>query len=399
MKALKYLLRFVAIPIILLASFAITGLSNASPRAYAACPPIAGYPTFGFDTGRSSYNPFECVISPVVVPPLNWVSPLALPIAPREGISTDNVKGYVGQGNSLVAFALATGAPAWGFATPGPVVGSATIFLGNIYFGSQSGNFYALNPAGGLICTVALGGPISTTPIGFNNTIVVSRDNGVVFGINAANCAVLWATAAPGAPISSPALFNNIAVISAQVAPAQSVIFGINVLTGAIVGRSPALPGTFTAPAVAGGQAFVGSSNAGVGVVNVAVPAFAVTWVRPIAGEPILGKPAVDFPNVPKQVYVVSSVTGRLFALNALTGAINWAVPAACGPLYKAASPTIANGGVYVGSNGCINAFKTAGGATWAIAVGGLVDSPATVVNSRLLFTAKNGGAERIFSY
>jgi outer membrane protein assembly factor BamB len=399
MKTVKYLTRFFIIPVLLLASFAIAGLSSASPRAYAACPPIAGYPTFGFDTGRSSYNPFECVISPAVVPPANWVSPLALPTAPREGISTDNIKGYVGQGNSLVSFTLATGAPVWGFATPGAVVGSATIFLGNIYFGSQSGNLYALNPAGGLICTVALGGAISTTPIGSGNILIVSRDNGVVFGINPANCAVLWATPVLGTAISSPSLSGNTAVVSAQITPAQSDVVGINALTGAITGVSPAFPGTLTAPAVAGGQVFIGSSNPAVAVINLALPAFAVTWVSPVAGEPVLGKPAVDFPNAPNQVYVVSATTGRLFALNAITGAINWAAAAACGPLYQAASPTVANGGVYVGGKACMNAFKVGGGGTWGLAVGVLADSPATVVNGLLLFTANVGAVEKIFSF
>lgn len=396
---MKYLIRFVVVPILLLAGLAITSLNSANPKAYAACPPIAGYPTFGFDTGRSSYNPFECVISPAVVPPLNWVSPLALPIAPREGISTDNVRGYVGQGNSLVAFSLATGALAWGFATPGPVVGSATVFLGNIYFGSQNGNFYALNPAGGLICTIALGGPISTTPLGFGNTIVVSRDNGVVFGINPGNCAVMWASPVIGTAISSPSLSGNTLVVSAQVNPNQSDVVGLNGANGAVVGVSPLFPGTLTAPAVAGGKVFVGCSNPGVGVISLAIPGFAVVWNRPIAGEPVLGKPAVDFPKAPNQVYAVSATTGRLFALNAATGAINWAFPAACGPLYKAAAPTVANGGVYVGGKACMNAFKTLGGATWGLNVGVLADSPATVVNGLLLFTANVGGGERIFSY
>jgi hypothetical protein len=406
-KTMKYLVRFVAILIILLVSFAVTGFGSATPKAHAACPPIAGYPTFGFDTGRSSFNPFECVISPLAAPPFNWVSPLGLPIAPREGISTDNVRGYVGQGNALVAFLLATGGLVCGFGTPGAVVGSATVFLGNIYFGNQAGDFFGLNPGCGLLCHIGLGGAISTTPIGITiggrNIVIVSRDNGIVFGIDVAACAILWATPIPlPAPItlSSPSLSRSIALVSTQVNPANSRVFGLNALTGAIVGATPVLPGTFTPPAVAAavGQFFVGSSNPAVGVIDF-TPAFGVNWIRPI-GEPVLGKPAVDFPAAAGQVYAVSATTGRLFALNAATGVINWISVAPCGPLYRAASPTVANGGVYVGGQKCINAFKTTGGATWGIGVGVLVDSPATVVNGILLFTANVGGPlEQIFSF
>ncbi|HET8846880.1 MAG TPA: hypothetical protein VFN35_35785, partial [Ktedonobacteraceae bacterium] len=81
MKRMKHLTSVVIVLVLLIASFVVTSFSGTSPRAYAACPPIAGYLTFGFDVGRTSYNPSECVISPSVAPPFNWVSSFALPVA------------------------------------------------------------------------------------------------------------------------------------------------------------------------------------------------------------------------------------------------------------------------------------------------------------------------------
>jgi outer membrane protein assembly factor BamB len=402
-KSMKHLARLAVVPIILLAMSIVSGLGGASPQAYAACPPIAGYPTFGFDTGRTSYNPYECTITPSAAPPFNWISPFSLPSAPREGISTDSTQGYVGVGNAMEAFKLASGTPAWSFPTAGPIVGAATVYLGNIYFGSQSGVFYALNPVGSPICATYLGAPISTTPIGFQNTIVVSTSNGRVFGVNATTCGILWSTPILGLSISSPSLYAGIAFVSVHLTSAQSVVYGIYALTGGIIGSSAPMAGTFTTPVVLLQHIYVGTDNPATSVVSFLLtsPTFAVSWVRSI-GEPVYGKPAVDTTVLapgPSQVYAVSAVSGRLYAFNALTGAINWAAAATCAPLYKAASPTVANGGVYVGSITCINAFKITGGLTWSISVGTLVDSPATVVNGMLLFSANIGGTERIFSF
>ncbi len=404
MKGTKLLIRFALIPLLLLALFALTNPGRSVSRAYAACPATT-YPSFGYDTGRTSNNPVECVISPLVAPPVNWASGFVLPTTSREGIATDPVRGYVASGNTLLAFQLATGAAAWVFGAGAPLVGAPTVYLGDIYFGTQNGTFFQVNPAGGLVCNVALGAaqPILSTPIGFGNSLIFSTGSGQVFAVNAATCAVLWVTPVLGIAPTSLSLINGTALVSVQTAAGgPSDVTAINAATGAVVGISPALPGVFTPPVVTtAGQIFVGSSspNVGLAAFKFALPALPVAWVAPLAGEPVNGKPAVDLPGVPlQQVYAVSGTTGRLFAVNAATGAINWALPAACGPLYSAASPTVANGGVYVGGKNCMNAFKTGGGPTWGIALGPLVDTPATVVNGAIYFAVNLGGGERVFS-
>lgn len=405
MKGTRRLIRFALIPLLLLAVFALTNSGKGVSRAYAACPATT-WSSFGYDTGRTSDNPLECVISPLVAPPINWASGFVLPTTSREGIATDPAQGYVASGNNLQAFKLATGAPLWLFGAGAPLVGAPTVYLGDIYFGAQNGNFFNVNPAGALVCGVALGAaqPILSTPIGFGNSLIFSTGSGQVFAVNAATCAVLWATPVLGIAPTSLSLINGTALVSVQTAAGgPSNVIALNAGTGAVVGVSPALAGIFTPPVVTtAGQIFVGSSSPNVSLISFkfALPALPVAWVTPI-GEPVNGKPAVDLPGVPlQQVYAVSGNTNRLFAVNAATGAVNWALPAPCGPLYSAASPTVANGGVYVGGTNCMNAFKTGGGPTWGIAVGPLVDTPATVVNGAIYFAVNlgGGGGERVFS-
>lgn len=294
------------------------------------------------------------------------------------------------------------------FPTPGQIVGSATVYQGKIYFGSQSGDFYAVNTDGSLACSAALGGSISTTPTVEQNMVVVSRDDGVVIGLDATNCLILWATPDLGLSISSPAIYQNVAMVSVRINTPQSQLVRIDMFKSVFVGSSPVFARTFTVPAVGKDQVFVGSDDPAHGIISFkpgvpAGPKFAIHLTISVGNEPVYGKPAVDYnlasPQV-YQVYAVSGVSGKLYAFSG-NGLPAWVSSSACGPLNQAASPTTANGGVYVGGQSCMNAFKTVtGAATWTLTIGALADSPASIADGILLFAAlDNGGAERVFSY
>jgi outer membrane protein assembly factor BamB len=206
----------------------------------------------------------------------------------------------------------------------------------------------------------------------------------------------MWATPSLGLTITSPSVFNNQAYVSVQVSSSQSVVFALNASTGAILGTTPAVPGTFTPPVVEFGRIYVGDSNPSPDILAFSAGApYTVLWTATTGGFGVVGKPAVD----QGQLYAVGG-NGTLYAFNASTGAFNWSSVGPCGPLYKAASPTLANGGVYAGGSGCVQAFKAiGGGATWTVSVGGLVTSPATIVNGALYVATTAGSSDSIFSY
>lgn len=391
MKHVKRLVQFVVLPLVVLASIVAAGLSPSTPKAHAACPPVAGYQTFGYEAGRSSFNPVECSISPLIVPPFLWSQAYSQPLTLGEGISTLGTQGFIGMNNLMMSFSLATGVPNWIFPTGGPIVGAATADLGNIYFGSQDGNFYGLNLAGAPICIIPLGAPISTTPDFLGSLLVVSADNGVIFGINGSTCSIVWSTPALGLAITSPAISTITGLVydSVRVSSSQSVVFGVSASTGAIVGVSPAFPATFTVPVLTPKQIVVGSNNPAASLISFALnPPFSLLWTSGGAFGPVLGKPAADG----SQVYAVSAGSGTLFAVSVVSGVPIWGGPLSpCGPLYKADSPTVANGGVFVGAQNCIAAFRTVGGPTWALGIpANPAISPLTIVNGAIYVAMLN---------
>lgn len=399
MKRLRLVVRLIILPLVLLTGIVAygSGTTRAEAHAVASACPAVDYPTFGFDQGRSSNNSSECVINPSTIPAFNWVASFASStLGAREGISTLGKEGFIGLANKLIAIDLPTGAVIWSFPTGAPISGAATTFLGNVYFGSQDSKFYALTASGSLICAISLGAPITTTPVGYLNTVIVSASNGRVYGLNASTCAPIWATSSLGLTITSPSVFKNQAYVSVQVSSSQSVVFALNASTGAVLGTTPAVPGTFTPPVVEFGRIYVGDSNPSPSILAFnAIAPYSVLWTATTSGVGVFGKPAVD----QGQLYAVGG-NGTLYAFNASTGAFAWSSVGPCGPLYKAASPTLANTGVYAGGSSCVQAFKTiGGGATWTVSVGGLVTSPATIVNGALYVTTTTGSGDSIFSY
>lgn len=398
MRSMMQIVRYALVVGLLCTGFVVYGLSTASPVAHASCPTIPSYQTFGFNMWRTSYNPSECLVTPATSPTLAWVDTFAgMKLGAREGISTFNSLGFIGLDQALIAFNTFTGATVWSFPTGNVIEGAATVHQGTIYFASTDARFYALNPGGGLICSQLLSAPILTTPAAVQGVVVVSTKDGVLYGLNATTCAIMW-TNTLGVALSSPSVFSNFAFVSAQISPTQSMVFVLNAWTGTIVSASTAFTATFTAPVVTNDLIYVGAvagASGGVLALKMTSPTLTTAWITGL-GDRVFGKPAVDG----SQVYVVTAASSRLYALNAFTGAIAWSTLGLCGALYTAAAPTVANGGVYVGAASCISAYTTSGVSAWAVPLSSIGDAPVTVINGWLYTTAYGPGTvDRIFAY
>jgi outer membrane protein assembly factor BamB len=136
-----------------------------------------------------------------------------------------------------------------------------------------------------------------------------------------------------------------------------------------------------SSPAVANGVVYVGSDDERVYALNATTGA--VEWAT---GTGLLGNPGGvvrSSPAVANGVVYVGSDDDNVYALNATTGAVEWATRT--GGAVRS-SPAVANGVVYVGSDDekvyALNA--TTGAVEWSTSSGGAVRSSPAVANGAI---------------
>jgi outer membrane protein assembly factor BamB len=112
--------------------------------------------------------------------------------------------------------------------------------------------------------------------------------------------------------------------------------------------------------------------------------------------ELVLESNALNTPAVVGGVVYVASQGGRVYALNAATGAIEWSTSISTqAETIEFSSPAVANGVVYFGSSDAIGTAGLAwaldaatGGVLWSAPVGGVVRASLAVVNGRVFVSA-----------
>jgi outer membrane protein assembly factor BamB len=139
-----------------------------------------------------------------------------------------------------------------------------------------------------------------------------------------------------------------------------------------------------TDPAVVDGAAYVGSTNGKVYALNAATGA--TVWTVTTGGQ-VRSSPAVA-----GGVVYAGSADGRVYALNAATGAVLWSVTIG-GQVLDA--PTVTDGVVYIGSsNRRVYALNAATGAVlWSVTIGGQVLDAPTVTGGVVYVRGRDGNA------
>jgi outer membrane protein assembly factor BamB len=214
---------------------------------------------------------------------------------------------------------------------------AAVVVDGIAYFGSAVGSIFAINAATGEQLWSA---PISannaaSTPAVANGVVYINGDDLRAF--DAKTGAQLWSSSIlGGVNTSSPAVVRGVVYAGGR------VVAAFNAATGAVLWSvSPGGPLSIPedSPAVAKGMVYIGASVPG-----------------------------------PRGTF-----TGTVYALNAHTGKTVWSAPVASG---ITSSPSIANGVVYVGSDGgTLYAFNAKTGAQLAAVAGVAGQSTPTVAN------------------
>jgi outer membrane protein assembly factor BamB len=212
-----------------------------------------------------------------------------------------------------------------------------------------------------------------------------------VLGVsNVGDLTLDWQASTVGTVLSSPAVAGGKVYVSTYASRAR--LYAFNAASGRAVWKA-LIPGTFSSPAVAEGLVYVGTNlfpsqvlafdantgapawsadfNSGVGDITFAggilyFGAEGTLWALDAGtGEEVWHSPPVDPTNSPAvsngTVYVGARADSRVYAFDALTGAIDWSVPTET----TVDSPlTVANGAVYANYGSSLRALDAESGAT-----------------------------------
>jgi outer membrane protein assembly factor BamB len=378
---------------LMLATASSSAIAQMSNSATAASP---GDWTQFLRDNMQRWNPYEKVlgVSSTGNLKLKWKMAVACQPNTASLSSPAVVNGmvYFGCGNNLYALNASTGAKLWSYATGGAVNASPAVANGVVYF--SSGNLYALNASTGVKLWSFSAAPdfaLYSSPTVANGVVYVGGD--AVYALKADNAAVLWNFAdAPGPapfPLTSPAVANGEAYLGSS---EDLGFWAFNAITGSeywarYLGSS--ISGT---PAVANGTVyFIGN---GLSALNASTGA--VLWGSYTGGHFLDSTPAV----ANGVVYDGSGV--GLHALNASTGAPLWTFYTEGG---VQTSPAVANGVVYIADfRGNLYAVNADNGAKlWSYDTGNLngAASSAAIVNGVLYILAGDysSGKSNIYAF
>jgi outer membrane protein assembly factor BamB len=275
----------------------------------------------------------------------------------------------------------------WKFTTNGSVISSPSVADGIIYVGSEDKTVYAIGAwSGSLIWKFATDGPIISSPAVANGKVYVSSDDGNVYCLNAFSGTLIWR-----AFINSNIefTFGDLVLKSSPVVSGSTVYIGsldgymyaLNANNGDVVWKAKTGGPVESSPAVADGAVYFTSqepvagnlykldANTGNIIWNLTLP-YQYSFV---GGTEMLGSPSIAAGMV-----FASSNWGAYYAVNAVTGHVEWQFIDTTAIEFIVSSPIYVNGTVFIIHKfniACLNA--TNGHTLWSTFTGDeLYDSP-----------------------
>jgi eukaryotic-like serine/threonine-protein kinase len=220
---------------------------------------------------------------------------------------------------------------------------SPAVTKGVIYFGSENGSFYALDPdTGAKLWSYATGGAVKSSPAVVDGVAYFGSDDGNVYALNASTGAKMWSYDTGNLVESSPAVANGAVYIGGGDCNA----YALNASTGAKLWSfstfSTEFPGcSINSPAVVGGVVYFPSDDGNVYARNTNTGA--KLWTSDAGG--FLSPPRLA-PVVANGVLYICNFDGYVFALDASTGAQLWSY--STGGVYFDSALAVANGVVCI---------------------------------------------------
>ncbi|HEV8652765.1 MAG TPA: PQQ-binding-like beta-propeller repeat protein [Actinomycetes bacterium] len=292
----------------------------------------------------------------------------------------------VGGGDGGVhAVEAATGRPAWGFATGGPVDASPAVAGQTVYSTSADGNLYALDLASGALrWCLAIDAGLSSPAVA-GGLVVVSSRGGTLYGISAygvsaADGRVLWQRRVGASRQASPAVAGGVVYAGGG----DGTLHALDLATGKPRWRFQGDGSIAACPVVGDGMVYAVDLT---GTLHALTADRGVRrWQQHVgvAGQVLIASPALA------RGVLYLAADGGLLAVDAASGRTVWRRPG----IGAVSSPTVAAGTVYVGSgDGHLHAVGAADGRPrWRVRLGGGVHSTPAVRDGAVYVGGGAGG-------
>jgi outer membrane protein assembly factor BamB len=291
--------------------------------------------------------------SPAVVPCSN---------AACKAAGANDVVYFGSADNNVYALNAATGAPLWKYPTGGEVNSSPAVANGVVYIGSNDDHIYALNAAPlSLLWSYATGGPVNSSPAVANGIVYVGSQDGNLYLLNATNGTLVSSqqVCSTSGPVeSSPALAAGFAYVGTDTGCISSFLADNGTPSWSDNEDGSAI---LNAPAVSNNALYYGDQSGWIFALNSSLSGYLEETEGTVIWETFIGTPT-DYASqvlangvLYNASHFLNEPFGLLSAVDASNGTLLWTYPFG---QYMEASPTVANGMVYVQSeDGYIYAF------------------------------------------
>lgn len=331
---------------------------------------------FGFNAQHTGYNPFEKVLTPANVSKLtlDWKYPKGGDVHASSAVVNGVI--YFGSSNkTFYALDATTGTLKWGYSTGGAINSAPAVIGGIAYFGSGDAKIYALDAAtGALKWSYSTGGAVNSAPAVVNGVVYIGSADHKLYALDAATGKLKWSYATGGIIDAAAAVSGRVVYVGSN----DATLYALGAVTGKLKWSYSIQSKNKTvvinaAPVVANGSVYFGSFDflgANSNVYSLNALTGKANWSYAVSGCGIDSSPTI----ANGVLYVGSDGSGgyedgcvsnnNLFALNATTGNFQWSTYIGGPDSSNNSSPTVANGVLYVGSND-FDHTSTGGFALW----------------------------------
>jgi outer membrane protein assembly factor BamB len=288
--------------------------------------------SLGYGGMRTNFEPNDTVLARVLhvgpglfIGPAYFVPyPATAPVESSPAVF-DDVAFFGNDAGTMNAVDTQLGSPVWQYATPSgmPIASAPAIDNGYLAFGSEDGTLYELAVGTGTLTgSIALGGEL-TSPAAANGTFFVASKNGTVSAVSETTGTLVWQKNV-GTKIS-----GSVAVDAATglllVGDDLGYVSGYQLADGTRVFHTEIGGALKDAPAIAGGVAYIGSSNGNVVALTESTgqKVWSYSEGSAIAATPVV---ALGEPGFTGLAIYVGSADGNVTALTQ-AGKLVWHVP------------------------------------------------------------------------